>query len=232
MPIEYSQTFLGREIFRAWWQYTTLSALAAAERIVLPFGRQLADFAANFEREIDCVLTLTSHVGGLSEEVMRIAADEADWCNGDGTVLASEEDVQVCVGLALPPPRLPEAEVGTPEFHRLLPSAAKHQLVNLFDGLLDSHYAFVWQVANLPDDRPLALLARLVVIFEACRAIGQSVWPFPGERNAFAAVFAAWRLERLPEIMDDGSHDERFLPWLTGVADYFGGLLTVGLKEE
>ena len=130
-----SQTFLGRDIFSAYWILVVLGFLESHRPLTFPATVELKDFVRERENQIQHFLQVLQDRTGLSPEIMGIATAEAPWSTSvalDAEMACS--DVALLVGRWVDPRDLESDEV--------LREATLAAIGKMLDGLAASVYSF------------------------------------------------------------------------------------------
>lgn len=141
----YSQTLIGRDIFAAIWGLGVMGAVAqAVDSLGFPFDAQLREFAAAHKEDLSRLWREIGRFSGLSNDVVKIAVEEAPWA--EGAIRYPDAD-SIKMELVLASPGV-EHTIGASEFQALtldrdnLRRACLTLLARLLDSTLSAHWAF------------------------------------------------------------------------------------------
>src|SRR5688500_2212503 len=74
-----SKTFLGRDMFAAYWGFVLCATLESNRLSRSSFEVALREFVEEQGAELERILEVIQHTTGLEDDIMRIAVDEAPW---------------------------------------------------------------------------------------------------------------------------------------------------------
>jgi hypothetical protein len=194
-----SQTFLGRDMFAAFWGLVVVGFLASRRPVNFPAGEALRRFVEAREGGLHYLLSAVEASCSLDAAVMKVAIDEAPWA--PGTELDEEStcsDVSLMVGRLVDVDDLRGAGLDA-----LLAEAADNLVERFVEALLAAIFSF--------GDRSRGPEAASREVLEALAAFLDEA-SIPG--RAVKTGFARWSERRLPAVVGDAASDADYRAWL------------------
>jgi hypothetical protein len=142
---EYSQTFVGRDIFATIWAITILSALGSSSKIILPFDKEYISFIELKRNTIHKLLDLIARFTGLSKEVMNLAESESPWSFIPENNYSYYEADAINAELAITSGTKEYIEYNYDDVDTLrlgIEKSLNAQLIKFFDALLQGRFCF------------------------------------------------------------------------------------------
>lgn len=190
-----SQTFLGRDVFAAYWDLTTMGYVATRRPRDFPSGEELSDHVGSDLDNHDGFLELIQSSMGLDPVVVRIARDEAPWATGQSRE-TTEGMLSLWAGRTLSAEDLLGERVDA-----VLAASSARAVSSLVDAWIGGQYCFGDRSREPgPDlESALTVLARIA-----------------GEDTIVARAVleghGRWKIERLPSILLGGV--DAYIAWL------------------
>jgi hypothetical protein len=207
--MEYSQTFLGKDIFAAFWGIGLFAALGNAKFIHLPFDVEYKAYMDRHQKITEDLIKQISELTHLSEEVMKIAIDEAPWKHIGGDYynsLGLNGEFAMSLGLdqcvAYDYTHLEEVRQNSSK-------AIKRELVKLFKALLEARFCFYAgsEEGNLP--------AQCQVLFRGFLDLIGKLESYFDVENLLASTYYNWSKIYVPITLKEGEADPQFQIWLS-----------------
>jgi hypothetical protein len=191
-----SKTFLGRDIFSAYWGAVLLGFLSQHRPLVFPASQELKNFVKTREESINRFLTSLQSISGLPDDAVQIARVEAPWAT-----TVDLDSVTACSDVALLAGRWIETdELASTD---LLRDTALVAVGKLLDGLAASIYSF--------GDRDKSLA-------QSCLQIVDALSEVIGDDNPIAHAvrrgYQHWLQHRLPSTISDPNTVPAYREWL------------------
>lgn len=190
-----SQTFLGRDVFAAYWDLATMGYIETRRPLDFPSGEELSDHVASDSDHHDRFLTLVQSFMGLDPVVVRIARDEAPWATGQSRE-TTEGMLSLWAGRILSTEDLCGESVDA-----VLEVSSARAVTSLVDAWIGGQYCFGDRAREPGPDLESALRVLARIVGEdtiVAREVMQGLW--------------RWKNERLPSILLGGV--DAYVAWL------------------
>jgi len=204
---DYSQTYVGRDIFAAIWALSILAALSNSCKITLPFDKDYMSFVENKRKAISKILDLVASFTGLSKQVMDLAESEAPWNFVPKKNYNYYDADSLNAELSITSGTRGYTEYNYDDMDNLrlgLERSINAQLVKLFDTLLQGRFCF-------NSDKECSCSLLIIDIFaEVEILLGECVQP--NKNFLLTNIFSKWRKEH--EVSENVNSDDMYIKWV------------------